>query len=409
MTGSEIPVGVLFSSTGSYSVIGREGHDGAMTAIAEVNGSNLFDFTLKAITADPACRAENYALLANRMMAKDNCGHIIGCQTSWSRKELLPVLERHQGLLWYSVPYEGFESHDRVIYSGACPNQNVVPLFKHILPQFGKRAFLTGSNYIWGWEMNRIARELLAADDGAVLGERYVALGDVDIGHLISEIIETRPDFIFNNLIGDSSYAFLRALRDLGERDAAFRPNVMPVLSCNLTEAELPIIGAAAEGVISTSSYFETARYPKNIDFVRRMHDVRGENVGVSAMFTGPYQAVWALAQAIKACGSADSDEVRDLSTKMPLPTPVGDLHIDRTTQHATLTPFIGVVEGAALDHQTRAAFRVVNPQAHALAPDPYLVNLNSERNERLQHAASAISETNASTAGDPGFLRVVK
>ncbi|MBO0343937.1 transporter substrate-binding domain-containing protein [Roseibium limicola] len=409
MAGIEIPVGVLFSSTGSYSVIGREGYHGAMTAISEVNASDLFDFSFKAITADPACRAETYAVLANQMMAKNDCGHIIGCQTSWSRKELLPVLERHQGLLWYSVPYEGFESHDRVIYSGACPNQNVVPLFQHILPQFGKRAFLIGSNYIWGWEMNRIARELLAAEDGAVLGERYVALGDVDIDHLITEIVETRPDFIFNNLIGDSSYAFLRALRDLGERDPAFRPDVMPVLSCNLTEAELPIIGAAADGVISTASYFETADYPKNVDFVRRMHQLHGEERGVSAMFTGPYQAVWALAQAIKACGSADPDEVRDVLTKMPLPTPVGDLHIDRSTQHATLTPFIGVVEGAAQGAAGRAAFRVINPQARRLAPDPYLVNLNSERNERLRDAVVLTSEVEDPLAGDAGFLRVVK
>lgn len=407
MTDRVIPIGVLFSSTGSYSVIGREGHEGAMTAIAEVNASDLFDFTFEAVAADPACRAEQYAVLANRMLGQDKCRHIIGCQTSWSRKELLPVLERHQGLLWYSVPYEGFESHDRVIYSGACPNQNVVPLFAQILPHYGKRAFLLGSNYIWGWEMNRIARELLAAEDGAVLGERYVALGDVEVDHLIAEIRDTRPDFIFNNLIGDSSYAFLRALRRLGEGDPAFRADVMPVLSCNLTEAELPIIGKAAEGVISTASYFESAAYPKNREFVQRMHALRGRSRGVSAMFTGPYQAVWALAQAIQTCGSPDPDIVRDILPTLPLPTPVGDLTIDRSTQHATLTPFIGVVESAEALGDVKAGFRVLNPQARRLAPDPYLVNLNAERQER----GFAAPMRSGKEPDEPGrsFLRVVK
>ncbi len=32
--------------------------------------------------------------------------------------------------------------------------------------------FLIGSNYIWGWEMNRVARDLIAGADGDVRGER---------------------------------------------------------------------------------------------------------------------------------------------------------------------------------------------------------------------------------------------
>ncbi|MBN9672282.1 transporter substrate-binding domain-containing protein [Roseibium aggregatum] len=407
MSKTEHPIGVLFSSTGSYSVIGREACDGVAIAIEQVNASDLFDFRFKPVAADPAGKAEQYAVLAQRMMAEDGCRHIIGCQTSWSRKELLPVLERYQGLLWYSVPYEGFESHDRVIYSGACPNQNVVPLFRKIMPQYGKCAFLVGSNYIWGWEMNRIARELLAAEDGSVLGERYVALGDMEVDHLISEIAATRPDFIFNNLIGVSSYAFLRGVRELGLSDPAFRPDVMPVLSCNLTEAELPIIGSAAEGVISTASYFETADYPQNREFVRRMHEARGEDMGVSAMFTGPYQSVWALAQAIKACGTAEPDTVRDFLSTMPVPTPVGPLEIDRDTQHATLAPFIGVVEGSGEAGASRRQFRVLNQDARRLAPDPYLVNFNSERSERLRSRQDL--EAGGPASGGRNFLRVVK
>ncbi|MDJ0933055.1 transporter substrate-binding protein [Breoghania sp.] len=251
MRGAEIPLGVLFSGIGAYAPIGRAAVEGALIAIEEVNASDLFDFRFRAVVADPAGKADQYAVLARQMMAEGGCRHIIGCQTPSSRKEVLPVLERHQGLLWYATPYEGFESHERVIYTGACPNQNIVRLFAAILPGFGKRAFLAGSNYIWGWEMNRIAREILVAREGSVLGERYVAVGNVEIEHLVAEIAQLRPDFVFNNLIGDSSYAFLRALHELAAVDPTFRPEVMPVLSCNLTEAELSSIGTAAAGVIS--------------------------------------------------------------------------------------------------------------------------------------------------------------
>src|SRR3546814_16003075 len=60
-------------------------------------------------------------------------------------------------------PYEGFECCENVIYTGASPNQHIVPLFRYLLPRYGKRVYLVGSNYIWGWETNRTARELVQA------------------------------------------------------------------------------------------------------------------------------------------------------------------------------------------------------------------------------------------------------
>ena len=72
-------------------------------------------------------------------------------------------------------------------------------------------AFLIGSNYVWGWEVNRVARELVRDWNGRVLGERYLPIGDTDVSRIIAEIRATRPSFVLNNLIGQSSYAFLQA------------------------------------------------------------------------------------------------------------------------------------------------------------------------------------------------------
>ncbi|TIL80332.1 MAG: N-acetylmuramoyl-L-alanine amidase, partial [Mesorhizobium sp.] len=69
--------------------------------------------------------------------------------------------------------YEGFEANEHVVYMHACPNQHLVPLLAHVVPRFGANGFLLGSNYIWGWETNRVARDLIADAGGKVLGERY--------------------------------------------------------------------------------------------------------------------------------------------------------------------------------------------------------------------------------------------
>lgn len=251
-----IDLGLLFSTTGPYNLMGQASRAGVLKAIAQVNADPALDFTFNAVVRDPGGDIDAYAPLCEEILKSSSARHVIGCTTSWSRKEVIPSLERMGGVLWYPTPYEGFEASDRVVYAHACPNQHLLPLLDHCFDAYGKRIYLTGSNYIWGWEMNRIAREVCVRTGGDVLGERYVPIGSTDIARLVDEIAALKPDFVLNQLIGPSQYAFLDAMAALRARDPAFAGHRCPVLSCNMTEAELPAIGASAEGVISAGPWF---------------------------------------------------------------------------------------------------------------------------------------------------------
>src|SRR3546814_17965706 len=95
-------------------------------------------------------------------------------------------------------PYEGFECCENVIYTGASPNQHIVPLFRYLLPRYGKRVYLVGSNYIWGWETNRTARELVQASGGEGVGEQYLAFSSQDVRRRIEDIGDLRPDSVLD-------------------------------------------------------------------------------------------------------------------------------------------------------------------------------------------------------------------
>lgn len=255
----DIEIGLLYSRSGDYVGMSESCRAGALAAISEINADPNAVITLKPIERDPGGDVDLYQPLCSELLRKTGARHIFGCITSWSRKEVIPALEKDDGVLWYACPYEGFEASDRVVYTHACPNQHLLPLLSWAFPRFGRRVYLTGSNYIWGWEMNRVAREVVAGAGGQTVGERYLPLGETDVDRLIAEIRESRPSFIVNNLIGASSHAFLRALASLGREDAAFAPERCPVLSCNLTEAELGSLGDAAEGLVAAGPYFRGA------------------------------------------------------------------------------------------------------------------------------------------------------
>ena len=91
-------------------------------------------------------------------LLEDGVHHIPGAITSWSRKEMIPVLEHIGGLLWYPCPCEGSESNGHVVYLSGAPNHHVLPTTERIARQGMRRACLVGSNYVWGWETLRLAQ-----------------------------------------------------------------------------------------------------------------------------------------------------------------------------------------------------------------------------------------------------------
>lgn len=361
-----VKIGFLFSTTGPYAAIGRDCRDGAALALAELAEAAPGALAFDAIYADPQGDPRRYLDEARQMLREKGCRQIVGTITSIARKEVIPLVEKHDALLWYMCPYEGFEANENVIYTGACPNQHLVPLFDYLLPRQGKRAFLIGANYVWGWEMNRLARDLLLQAGGSVVGERYLPLDETDVRRLIGDIEQRRPDFILNNLIGPASYAFLREYHLLGQRDPAFRPEARPVVSCDLTECELGEIGPqASAGHFSTASYFDSLDTAANVAFKSRVAAAHGPARRVSAFFEGAYTAVHMLAKAVVDAETDDPAMVKNAVHRGAFDTPHGSLRVDPRTNHAALPFHLGRITA-------HGGFEIVASRP-AMAADPYL------------------------------------
>jgi len=366
-----VTIGILFSTTGPYAAMGRDCHDGANLALTELAADTASSVRFDAIHADCGGDPRRYLDEARSMLREAGCRQIVGTITSIARKEVIPLVEKHDGLLWYMCPYEGFEANENVIYTGGCPNQHLIPLFDYLLPRHGKRAMLIGANYVWGWEMNRLARDLLIEAGGDVVGERYLPLEETEVGRLIGDIGERRPDFILNNLIGPASHAFLRAYHALGHEDAAFRPEMRPVVSCDLTECELGEIGEGiAAGNLSAASYFDTLDTPANAAFKARVAAVHGAGRRVSAFFEAAYTTVHMLAAAITQTGTDDPAAVKAAVHTRVFDTPHGPLRIDPRTNHAALPFHLGRITA-------HGGFDILASRP-AMAADPYLTAARS-------------------------------
>lgn len=374
----DLSIGLLFSQSGSYEAVSGAMRAGALLAIDEINASPDGPVTIKPVAIDPAGQLAGYVDGARALLQEHRLSHVIGCYTSSSRKEVLPLFEKADALLWYPSHYEGFETSENIVYSGAAPNQHIVPLSRHLLKHFGTRGWLVGSNYIWAWENNRILREAISAAGGSVLGERYFPVGETDLADLVRQIVADRPNFVFTTLIGKSGIVFLNMLRVAAKAAGIDQPREMPAASCSLSEAELHLLGDSASGHLSSSVYFSTIVSPENRHFTT-LWDARFGHLGkASADAESAYVAVHLLARAAARAGSVGFEKVREAARGLSFDAPQGRVTVNSENLHCWMRSRIG-------RSRSDGTFDILMESPVALCPDPYLTWANEASSPDLR------------------------
>src|SRR5678816_4453917 len=143
-----IKIGILHSLSGTMAISETTLKDTVLMMIDEQNKKGgLLGRKLEAVVVDPASDWPLFAEKARQLLEKDKVAVVFGCWTSVSRKSVLPVFEKANGLLFYPVQYEGEESSKNVIYTGAAPNQQAIPAVEYLMSKEGggaKRWVLLG-------------------------------------------------------------------------------------------------------------------------------------------------------------------------------------------------------------------------------------------------------------------------
>jgi branched-chain amino acid transport system substrate-binding protein len=357
----------LFSQTGNTAVIEETQLRGTLLAIEELNaGGGVNGREIVPVIYDPGSSCENFARYADRLLTEDGVSTVFGCYTSSSRKAVLPVFERRNGLLWYPTLYEGFEYSPNIIYTGAAPNQNSVELVDFLLENYGSRFYLIGSDYIYPRESNRIIRELLRQRRGEVVGEHYLDLGarPSEFRLLMRDVANSAPDAIFSTVVGQATAYLYQAYCAAG-----FSPRVMPIASLTTSEAEVKLMGSdVACGHITAAPYFESVDNPDNASFVRRYKKRFGDDQPTNLCVEAAYFQVKIFAKALAEANTLNPDVLRPFILGSEFDAPQGRIAIDRDSSHTNLWTRLGRVNA-------RGQFDLIRESPQPVKPDPYLVS----------------------------------
>lgn len=354
-------IGILHSQTGTMA--GSEGSliDAATLAVEEINAKGgVGGRRLEAVVADGASDPATFARAATRLLDSDRVNALFGCWTSASRKAVLPVVERRGRLLFYPLQYEGMESSPWVIYTGASPNQQLLPGVDWCLRRLGRSFYLVGSDYVFPRTANRLIRQHLARRGGRVDGEAYRPLGSRDFAGIAREIRRLHPSAVLNTINGDSNQAFFAALQAEG-LDASSAP----VMSFSLAEDELRAMPRMPTGHYAAWNYFQCIANPDNRRFVEAFRKRFGAGRVTSDPIEAAYLQVWLYARAVDEAGGDRPEDVRRALRGLIFEAPEGLVRVDPRNQHTWKVARVGRVRA---DGQ----FDIVWSSDVPLRPEPW-------------------------------------
>jgi urea transport system substrate-binding protein len=356
-----IRIGVLHSLSGTMAGNEHPLVDAVRLAVEEINAAGgLLGRPVEMVVADGRSDGGVFAAEAERLIASEKVSALFACWTSVCRKAVKPVVEKHRHLMFYPLQYEGLEQSPVIYYTGSTPNQQIIPGTRWALDTLGKRAYLLGSDYLFPRAANFIIRDLVKANHGTVLAERYRPLGTADFSAAIAEIRVLKPDVVLNTVNGDSNTHLFRALHaaDLG---------AIPVVSFSVAEEGLRAIGPAAfhPNHYAVWSYFQSLPGEGNRRFVAAYQQRYGANRVTNDPIEAAYVGVRLWAQAVRDAGTDAPNPVNRALLQQSMAAPSGIAAVDRGTRHLWKPVHIGK---ARADGQ----FELVWDSGISIRPDPF-------------------------------------
>jgi len=344
-----IKVGILHSLSGTMTASERPLQSLLVMMIEQLNErGGLLGRPVEAVIMNPRSDWKLYADQARAMLTEHKVSAIFGCWTSASRKQVLPVVEWANSLLFYPSQYEGEEQSPNIFYLGGTPRQQALPAIDYLRRMHRQRFFLIGTDYIYPRTTNAIIRSYLAKAgiSGSDVEEVFAPFGHTDWRNTIADLRRFAAggqSAVISTISGDSNVHFYREFARAG-----LTAEVLPVMSLSIGEAELPALPRAhMTGHYVAWNYLHEMDSRSNRDFISAWRDFSGEP---KAIANDPMEATWIgfnlWAAAVEKAGTFDPNRVREALAGLTIDAPSGfRVQMDEKNQHLHKPAVLGRID----------------------------------------------------------------
>jgi branched-chain amino acid transport system substrate-binding protein len=307
-----IKIGLPVPLTGPYGPEAKDQVRSAELAVKEFNDAGgLAGRKAELLVRDDKLNPGEAAARALELIEKDHVNFIVGALSA-STQLAINNVTRQRKVLYISISQsdainEAADFSRYTFHEALNPQMTTQAVGRYVFKKGMRIAFLT-ADYAYGHEMTRGFTRVAQEVGAQVVGELKPPLGAADYSTFLPRLQALKPDVIVFNNFGRDNQISIRQAGDFGmKKSMAF---VTPVLTYTSRQAAGPQV---YDGVIGGTSYFwgiETST-PSAKRFNQRYRTANG-NVEPSDYGSVAYSAVKSLLDAVKAAGSAETENVVD-------------------------------------------------------------------------------------------------
>jgi branched-chain amino acid transport system substrate-binding protein len=334
-----ITIGIPVGLSGANSVVAPSVVQSAELAVEEINAKGgILGKQVKLEVADDASGAAGAQKAFDSLIFQKKVDVLISMETSAARNAGLPIVNRGKTPYIYTSFYEGRSCSPYMYVNAWVPDQQVAPIVDYFKDKGAKTYFLIGSDYAFGRGMLAFTKSYIEKIGGKVVGDEYAPMDATDWTAILSKVKAANPDAIVTSTAGGAPNVTLtKQLRAAGIK--AMYGNLA------VDEGTAKSMGADAEGIFISGSYFTNIDSPANKAFLAAMEKKFGTNLKTPNDLSVPqYEAVYAYKAAVEKAGTTDAAKVIPELAKVSVDGPRGTITMSKQ-RHAPLTMYLGQVQ----------------------------------------------------------------
>ena len=362
-----VKVGILHSLSGTMAISETSLRDILLFTFDEINASGgVMGKMIEPVVADGASDWPLFAEKAEQLLVQDEVAVTFGCWTSVSRKSVLPVYEKYNGLLFCPVQYEGEEESKNIFYTAEAVNQQATPAVDFLLEEGYKKFYLVGTDYVYPQTTNLVLFEYLLskgipveniggglrkdASGNVISAGKYTPFSHTDYQQIVAEIKDFAASgdaCVINTINGDSNVSFFKEIAASG-----ITSDDCPIVSFSLSEDEFRSLPTKdLVGHLGCWTYFMSIDTPENKAFksnfqkwlkTTKVAGIQKEGRVTCSPMVLSYNGVYLWKAAVEKAGSFDVDKVvAALESGISFDGPGGTV-TSQKNHHLTKNVFIG-------------------------------------------------------------------
>ncbi len=342
----EIPIGFILPQTGSLVSSGIAMQQGTELAVEEINNAQLDDAKIKLIIEDDRSTVEGAIEAVNKLIHQDGVPVILGLATSSATKEVFPIAHENEVVAFSQLSAaRGLSAVSEFGFRASLTVDKLVPIgvqITHEKLDYQRVAKIADRVDFFSQSSDAMLEESLNANGIETLLTETFETGDTDFSAQLTRIKDSNPDAIFISALPPETTKILMQGRQLGI------PTAIPfIITITLASDQIQILGDAAEGAITFTSWISTANAPGNQDFVQKYSARYGAEPNIWAAQS--YASVYILVKALTDAQSTDPVAIRDAMANITdFDTVLGKFSFDAVGD-AIYNPIVLIVENGQL------------------------------------------------------------